>query len=337
MNKGRLFRIVCGFMMAFIVGILVVLFVSDDDASAEVSVDLDKPYSDTENWMASIGDDKYISEITIPGTHNTCARNVVLGYSMRCQKTDVYEQLKNGYRYLDFRIALNEGEDGDSIKLVHKFASCHETGSVFSDYLYFDDVISDLYTFLQKHPQETIILNIKIEDDDHSVADIQELLLQEVKSNKDYWYTENELPTLGEVRGRIVLATRFEDAAASGTTGLNMIWNEQDNTIPADLPYELYVSDDFRFWVQDRYKYSVEDKYQAIVDGLENCEVDEKTLFLNFVSTSGDGKIGHPYGYAKTLNNLLMEYPLKSETCYGTIIVDFGTANLARHIYYSNF
>ena len=60
-------------------------------------------------------------------------------------------------------------------------------------------------------------------------------------------------------------------------------------------------------------------------------------MFLNFVSTAGDGKIGHPKGYAKALNTLLMEYELKPETSYGVIIVDFGTADLARHIYYSNF
>ncbi len=337
MNKGRLFRIICGFMMAFIVGILVVLFVSDDDASAEVSVDLNEPYSDTANWMASIGDDKYISEITIPGTHNTCARNVVFGYSMRCQKTDVYEQLENGFRYLDMRIAVDDSQDREAIKLVHKFASCHDSGSVFSNYLYLTDVTADLYKFLQKHPTETVIVNFKIEDDTHKTADIQDMLLKEITTNKDYWYTGSEIPTMSQARGRAVLATRFDDEAKSGITGLNMIWSEQDNTIPADIPYELNVSDDFKFWVQDRYKYSVEDKYQAVVEGLENCEVDEETLFLNFVSTSGDGKIGHPYGYAKTLNNMLMEYPLKNETCYGTIIVDFGTPNLARHIYYSNF
>ncbi|WP_167511317.1 phosphatidylinositol-specific phospholipase C domain-containing protein [Pseudobutyrivibrio xylanivorans] len=337
MDKGRLFRIICGIMMAIIVGILVILFVSDDDSPVDVAVDLDKPYSDTAEWMSNLSDDVYLSQITIPGTHNSCSRNVVLGYAMRCQKTSLTEQLENGYRYLDFRIAIDETEEGNTLKTVHKFANCHVSGSIFSDYLYFNDAIADVYKFLQEHPQETVVVNIKIEDDEHSVADVQKLLLAEIKSNKDYWYTENEIPTLGDARGRIVLATRFEDATASETTGINMIWNEQDNTTPADIPYELYVQNGVRLWVQDRYKYSVEDKYEAVVDGLENCEADENTLFLNFVSTSGDGPVGHPYGYAKTLNSLLMEYELKSETSYGTIIVDFGTADLARHIYYSNF
>ena len=115
-----------------------------------------------------------------------------------------------------------------------------------------------------------------------------------------------------------------------------MIWTEHDNKVPADIPYELFVYDDYRVWVQDRYKYSVEDKYEAVVDGLENCEADENTLFLNFISTNGDGLIGHPLGYAKNLNELLMDYDLKDNTSYGIIIVDFGDSNLARHIYYTN-
>lgn len=336
MDKGRLFRIICGLMMALIVGILVVLFVSDDDASFEDGIDMASPNSDTTEWMSSIEDDKYISEITIPGTHNSCTRNVFWGYTNRCQKTDIIEQLENGYRYLDFRIALDD-TDETAIKMVRKSANCHVSGSIFSDYMHLDDALSDVYKFLQQHPTETVIVNIKIEDDEHKVSDIQNILMKELKANKDYWYTESEIPTLGQARGRIVLATRFEDEAATATMGLNMIWEEQDNTTPADIPYDLYVNDEFRLWVQDRYKYSVEDKYDAVIDGFENCEADQNTLFLNFVSTSGDGLIGHPYGYAKTLNNLIKEYEFKSGTSYGIVIVDFGTQDMARHIYYSNF
>ncbi len=338
MDKGRLFRVICGVMIAIIVGILIALFVSDDDNTIpEGSIDMTAEYATASDWMSYLPDDKYISEITIPGTHNSCARNVVFGYAMRCQNTDVSEQLVNGYRYLDFRIALEETDEDSDIVMVNKLAKCHVAGSFFSDYLYFDDAMEDVYAFLEEHPSESVIINIKMEDDAHSVAEIQSLLLDKIKQNKGYWYTDSSIPTLGEVRGKVVLGTRFEDANGTGTTGLNLIWTEQDNSTPADLPYDLYVIDDYRLWVQDRYKYSVEDKYEAVVDGFENCEADENTVFLNFVSTSGDGPIGHPYGYAKTLNGLIMEYPLKSNTGYGTVIVDFGDANLARHIYYSNF
>ncbi len=336
MGKGRVFRIICGAMIAFIAIILVVVFVSDDDMAQATNVDLDLPYSNTNNWMSYLSDELYLSEITIPGTHDSCASNVALGYVMRCQDTTISKQLNDGYRYLDLRVALDEKDNATKIKMVHNFVNCHKTGSLFSDYVYFDDVCGEVYKFLQENPTETVIVNIKIEDDEHPVKDIQSLILSQIKSNKDYWYTENEIPTLEEARGRAVLATRFKDAGETNITGLNISWSEQDNKVPNDIPYELSVYDGYRLWVQDRYKYSVEDKYEAIVDGLENCEADENTLFFNFVSTSGDGLVGHPRGYAKALNELLMEYQLKDDTSYGVIIVDFGNDNIARHIYYTN-
>ena len=336
MDKGRIFRIICGVMIAIIVVILIALFVSDDDNVSNVAIDTSVPYADTTEWMSHIDDDVYLSQITIPGTHNSCSRNVMLGYVMRCQDIDISTQLEDGYRYLDLRVAIDDKKSDGKLKLVHNFATCHKAGNLFSEYIYFEDVANDLYDFLQQHPTETVIVNIKIEDDNHSTSDIQKELLAEIKANKDYWYTEDEIPTLGDARGRAVLATRFNDEMASGITGLNMIWAEQNNRVAADIPYELYVFDNYRLWVQDRYKYSVENKYEAVVDGLENCEADENTWFFNFTSTSGDGKIGHPRGYAKSLNELLLNYELKPETSYGIIIVDFGDKTLARHIYYTN-
>ncbi|MCR4567139.1 MAG: phosphatidylinositol-specific phospholipase C domain-containing protein [Pseudobutyrivibrio sp.] len=336
MSKGRVFRIISGAMIAVIVVILIALFVGDDDTSVNVDIDMSKQYADTANWMSYLSDSAYLSEITLPGTHDSAARNILFGYAARCQDTSINQQLVNGYRYLDLRVAVDESSEGNKLKLVHGIFNCHKDSSLFSDYLYLQDITADIYKFLEYQPQETVVVNIKIEKADDSVAEVQKLLSEEIKSNRDYWYTDSQIPTLGEVRGKIVLATRFEDKADIQMTGLQMLWQDQNNTIPTDIPYELYVNDSFRLWVQDRYKYSVENKYEALVDGLENCEADTNTFFLNFLSTAGDGKIGHPRGYASSLNDLLLEYDLKDNTSYGIIIVDFGTPDLARHIYYTN-
>lgn len=335
MDKGRIFRFICGVMIAVIALILIQVFVSDDDPNVNVDLDMTVPYADTANWMGELPDDVSLSEITIPGTHESAARYVMLGYSLRCQETSITDQLNNGYRYLDLHIALDKSKKEHSIKLVRAFGNCHESGNLFSSYLHLNDVTGDIYKFLQEHNKETVIVNFKIEDDDN-IKEVQKLLAEELQANEDYWYTDEEIPILGDARGKAVLATRFTDKADTGVIGLNMIWDEQDNSKPVDIPYELYVNDSFRLWVQDRYNYSVEDKYEAVIDGLENCEADQNTFFLNFVSTSGDGKIGHPRGYAKNLNDLLMEYNFRNNTSYGIIIVDFGDANLARKIYYTN-
>ena len=149
MSKGRFFRIICGIMILIISVILVQVFVSDDNNGGD-EVDgqgMQPGYYDPSRWMESLSDDTYLSEITIPGTHDSAARYVMLGYVMRCQDTSIYEQLDNGYRYLDLRIALDKCKKEHSIKLVHNFANCHVDGGLFSDYLHLEDVTKDIYTF----------------------------------------------------------------------------------------------------------------------------------------------------------------------------------------------
>ena len=56
---------------------------------------------------------------------------------------------------------------------------------------------------------------------------------------------------------------------------------------------------------------------------------------ISFLSTKGTAKYGHPYSFAKTLNAKLMAEDTASLD--GWIIVDFGSAGLAEHIYKANF
>lgn len=294
---------------------------------------------DSASWMSEVDGDMYISQISIPGTHDAGTQFVTLGYVMRCQNTSISQQLNNGYRYIDLRVHIEENEESGEqrLQIVHNFAKCRVSLNPLSEKLYFENVMSSIYTFIDANPTEAVLVNIKIEDDEHSISDVQKLIHKEITDNQSYWYTENRIPKLDEVRGKIVLLTRFDDEAGFDETGINLQWTEQNNVDVVDLPYELYMTESGRLWVQDRYKYSVEDKYSAVVDGLENCEADENTIFLNFVSTSGSGKVGHPKGYARQLNKLLLNYAFQSETSYGIVIVDFGTKELAQHIYMTNF
>ena len=313
--------------VTLVLGLLVAFFPTNY-AYADESID--------SNWMAQIDDETYISSITLPGTHDSATQYVGFSYFMRCQNTSISEQLENGFRYVDLRVSIDENDDGNRLKIVHNFANCHVSKNLFSDKLTFTDVTSMIYAFLDENPTEMVMLNIKIEDDDHSVSEVQDLLYDEIFSNAGYWYTDSSIPTLGEVRGKIVLATRFDDEAGYGATGIQLQWDEQGDKDVVDVPYELYVLNGVRLWVQDRYNYDVDDKYDAVVDGLENCEADDNTIFLNFVSTTGSGSLGHPKGYAKQLNKLLLDYELQENTSYGIIIVDFGTSELAEHIYNTN-
>ena len=119
---------------------------------------------------------------------------------------------------------------------------------------------------------------------------------------------------------------------------MNFRWEEQSSKEIVDVPYvNSMINDTEQLWVQDRFKYNTESKWEAVVDDMENSQADDETFSLNFTSTAGSGFFSHPKGYAKYINEQLLDYEMKSGVCYGAVIVDFGTEEIARHIYETNF
>ncbi len=293
-----------------------------------------------ECWMAGIEDSRPISLISIPGTHDSASVNLMLSPIFKCQNTMIAEQLDNGYRYLDIRLALDGDKGSEELILCHNMANCKTKKGFGAKNITFESVVSDVYAFLEANPSEIVIMNIKAERGDDSVETVQGLLFEIIDQKPDMWYTQNEIPTLGDVRGKIVLGTRFDDVLGYGDSrmGLHLFWENQNNKEIVDNAFEMSdINDSQRLAVQDRFKYSKEDKYDAFVDTLENCEASENVMVINFTSTAGSGAFGFPRKYAKSINAWVMDYELSESTCYGIIVVDYATSQLAQHIYESNF
>lgn len=314
--------------------LLCTLFVSTPDIEAA-----EQKEPSGAGWMSEISDETPLSALSVPGTHDSCTQYVGMSYIFQCQDTDVLTQLEHGYRYLDLRLVIGE-KDGEPVLVIkHNFASCRKDRSWFSGELSLADVLADVYRFLEEHPTETVILCMKAENDEDDIGQIQSLLYQEIDKNQELWYLRNEIPAMSEVRGKAVLATRFEDVLGVGEerTGLFFGWTDQGERDVVDIPYVLsMINDSQALWVQDRYNYNIADKLDAVYDDLGNCQADENTFSLNFTSTSGSGKIGHPKKYAREINRELVAYDWRKGTCYGVIVVDFATEELAAKIYETN-
>ena len=178
------------------------------------------------DWMETVPDDTRLSKMSIPGTHDSCTQYVDMRYIFQCQDAGVATQLLYGYRYLDMRLVLEQKHDQQTLVLKHNIARCKTSNSPFAGTLTLDDVLRDVYAFLDAHPTETIILCMKAENSKDDVADVQRALYERIDTDPDRWYLKNEIPTLGEVRGKIVLATRFDDKLTLGSErcGLYFGW-----------------------------------------------------------------------------------------------------------------
>jgi 1-phosphatidylinositol phosphodiesterase len=124
----------------------------------------------------------------------------------QCQliSTPLHTQLHSGIRVLDVRLSNING----------KLIAYHD---IIPQRVPFTKILETINTFLTapESCQEALVMSIKQEDfRKTSVAKFSELVRKEITDSKgglDMWFLDNRIPTLGEVRGKVVMFSRFED------------------------------------------------------------------------------------------------------------------------------
>ena len=284
------------------------------------------------DWMARLPDNATLGGLSIPGTHDAGTQHVQLGFFSRCQARSVGQQLEDGFRYLDIRLAVS----GDGLGLNHGFCVCRIGAAPWSGQLMLENVLEDCYAFLSAHPTETVIFAVKQEYGDERVAEFQRVLDRYIQEDVDRWYLGSELPTLGKARGRLILLRRYEDEAGLGVNaGIHLIWPNQNGF---DDPTKAFSTEGcsvggLPLAVQDRYEYDEEEKWAAFCAEAD----DSDAVVLRFLSTKGHMTFGHPYRYAKELNPRLLSFCEGQGLSLGWTVIDFGNARLAAAVYEQNF
>lgn len=67
--------------------------------------------------MKNLDDSLLISDMTIPGTHDSGALHSIFDVAGKCQDLNIKQQLKVGVRFLDIRLRLKNNE----LEVVHSF------------------------------------------------------------------------------------------------------------------------------------------------------------------------------------------------------------------------
>ena len=156
--------------------------------------------------MSRLQNENPLSALSIPGTHNSPTHHTALP-SVRCQAVSVKEQLDNGIRFLDIRVQPEKPDDKskDGLILVHSAFPVSLTGTK-----YFRGLINNVFAFLDENPSETIIISLKREGVGRSTdQQLSKILHDHYTNDPNRWFTENRIPTLGEVRKKVVIIRRF--------------------------------------------------------------------------------------------------------------------------------
>jgi len=143
------------------------------------------------DWMTALPDELLLSELSIPGTHDSGAY-LVGGSSTETQKMDIGAQLDAGIRFLDLRVGQTPA---CPLNIFHN--------GICQNGLSWQDVVDYIVAFLAAHPGETVIARVKNEYGDPSFDDVKAALGSHYYGASSSSGETKTNPTLGELRGRI--------------------------------------------------------------------------------------------------------------------------------------
>ena len=265
-------------------------------------------------WMKYVDDNIKLTELSIPGTHDSGARHSIGDVAGKCQDMSIADQLASGVRFLDIRLKLSNNQ----LVVVHNFVDQN---------LSFEDVIEDLVSFIEKNNSETLIISIKEDaSPSNSTISFDSALVKQLSPHKELFVFDDALPvTLGEARGKIYLISRYSEASI----GVPASRGWKDST--------TFVLNSF--YIQDNYCISkIEDKIEDIKQTLAYSSTHSEQLTLNFTSCYLDS--GFPPLYAgttaKQINPWLLDYLDEHDGACGIMICDFVTSELVQKIYERN-
>lgn len=309
------------------------------------------------NWMSFIPDDTVLSDVTIPGTHDssTASTDIDMNYMAQCQQLSIYDQLYSGIRYFDLRF--------NGKYLIHGVfdVGCWYKG----DRLKLEKVMDWVKEFLRDNPDETVILQIKadINFTNQTESEVYEYYKTLLKDDPNLFYIGDHVPKMGECRGKIVILSRFEnygnsDFRYNGTDkqwALDVsAWNAWTETMSD--PMGLTVSgDNYEVWTQDFHKKVGDDKWTLTTNSVFNKEtgaeakraaVKAKGKDCWTVSYSSCVSMGAPVKWpqeaAREQNPRLVDKLLHDEDVLdgqflGVVCSDFSDQQLAYLVYKQNF
>ncbi|WP_153395127.1 phosphatidylinositol-specific phospholipase C domain-containing protein [Chryseobacterium vaccae] len=276
----------------------------------------------SQNWMSHLPNHLKITDLTIPGTHDSGTYPAWdSSYLTKCQSLNISEQLNAGIRFLDIRLKRGTRADKDHVLWVYH-------GIADMDISFSGTIMNECQKFLSENPGETILMSIKNESDPDSSKDKNKFyddLTGSVNIGHfpGLFYTENRIPALSEVKGKIVLLRRFGlgDRADIGIDLYDQ-WPHDSTKEFSNHGIALYVQDRYDDWKDD-----IEDKFiKAVKPVLEKASSSlPDSLFINFTSgTSGNIFYEGPRGIAEIVNRLFFNYLYnKPKSRYGIIPMDF--------------
>ncbi|XP_029590844.1 uncharacterized protein LOC115175609 [Salmo trutta] len=248
-----------------------------------------------EKWMESIPDDKLLSAVTIPGTHESLT--LYGGPLIQCQAWTLENQLKAGLRYFDIRVEAS---------IFHNILDVMDGHLIHTK---FHEVLNILWEFLDKHGSESVLLRVTLQG--MSMKKAAKCIKTLIENSEDRVWTKIFVPKMQEARGKIIFVQ---------STNFNV----------GTLNHDTFVTGDDTFKdVENKMKKIT----KHLKEAEENCghalalTDSSATAIFKGPKTVAKGVNGQ-------LNKLIVELQTGSNKpdCLGVISMDFPSPNLIQNI-----
>ncbi|MCL1976515.1 MAG: phosphatidylinositol-specific phospholipase C domain-containing protein [Candidatus Bathyarchaeota archaeon] len=240
----------------------------------------------TSNWLKFIKDDVSLSDLNLPGTHDSAAIDEKKEFNIFTrQNLTITEQLQQGIRILDIRLTAKNDDDSCILFTCHSQVTCPK-----SEFQTFASLIEECKVFLSKYYKETIVMSLKFDNwgDYKEAKDVAKEALEKMLTDDKYvdLFAERKkgnCPKLGDVRGKIYLLNRINNELA---LGVPISWDDKktEGTHRSSSPPR-----EFAFYVQDKWanlkfwKFE-DDKFEIVKNAWAKKEPNEP--LINFASAT---------------------------------------------------
>ena len=269
------------------------------------------------NWMSFCDSGLCISELLIPGTHDTMTASCQQRY-YKTQHLSLEEQLSCGVRFLDIRLR-------QEMVAAHREWISHIT---------FDQIIKNCHDFLQQNSKEFILMRIQNANenkDDFEAYGVS--LLEKISqyASMFYFWTENELdmegnpkwPRVEDVRGKII-ALECSPVQFKFNHLENKFWAANWHCNPNIELQDLWDGP------------TIHQKQEAVEHLIQNSiRIPADKLILNHISAT-NGELGFPDLYAENLNPYTQIFWKSKQGIRGVQIYDFIDPSLSREVFMLN-
>ena len=212
--------------------------------------------ANNQNWMSRVDGQKRLSELSLPGTHDTMS--VKGGDIAQNQTMTLTEQLNSGIRVFDMRTRHID----NTFRMHH--------GIIAQDTYFGEDVLKVIEDFLNANPTETVLFRLRSEhtpsNNTRSYTETLDSYLAQYGTKR--WVPTEGNPTLDEVRGKFVILQEFSGTAKDGYN--------------YGLPYgNIDKQDDYALTTN----WDLYDKWIAIKSHLIKAKNgDRDTFYMNYLS-----------------------------------------------------